>query len=112
MSRESNLKRLYGITLQQYDELLERQGGGCAICERPAEVFKTSLCVDHSHKTGEIRGLLCHYCNRRLIGRHTDGELLRKMGDYVSQGTGWFVPPQFKTGRKKKRNGKRNNSKE
>lgn len=92
LTRRANLKRYYGITLEQYDELLEKQEHKCVICDRHEDEFKTRLCVDHNHSTGEIRGLLCNYCNHRVIGRHKDGELLRKMADYVDGGTGWFVP--------------------
>lgn len=79
------------------------------MCDRPAEQFKTNLCVDHDHKTGEIRGLLCTWCNRYIVGKHTDGELLRKIAKYVEQGTGWFVPPAFLKGRKKRRKRKPKN---
>jgi hypothetical protein len=103
MTRESHLRRLYGITVEQYDQLLEKQGNSCPICQRDRSHFKTNLCVDHNHTTGEIRGLLCGYCNRRLIGRHKDGDLLRRMAAYVDGGTGLFVPEEFKTGRKKPR---------
>lgn len=91
-ARNNRLLRIYGITLDQYNELLFKQNDRCAICERHKEEFKTNLAVDHNHVTGEIRGLLCSYCNHRVIGRHRDGELLRKMSYYVDQGTGWFVP--------------------
>ncbi len=84
--------RKFGITLEQYDELLRAQDGKCAICEKNTEEEGISLAVDHDHKTLEIRGLLCRYCNHRVIGRHRDGPLLRKMADYVERGTGLFVP--------------------
>lgn len=58
-----------GITLEEYEHLLELQGGGCGICG--AEPKTRRLDVDHDHGTGEIRGLLCHTCNRRLRGRVT-----------------------------------------
>jgi len=104
--REYSLKKKYGITVKQYDELLEKQNQCCAICDKHASEFKTRLAVDHNHVTGEIRGLLCTYCNHRLIGRHRDGALLRKMADYVDQGTGWYVPPrQQKTRVKRKKKG-------
>lgn len=90
--RKSALKRTYGISLEQYDELLEKQHHCCAICDRHEDEFKTRLAVDHNHKTGEIRGLLCNYCNHRVVGRHTDGDKLRQIADYIEQGTGWFVP--------------------
>lgn len=100
--REYHLKRTYGITIQQYNQLLENQKGGCAMCGKTPEEEKRNLAVDHNHKTGEIRGLLCGFCNHRVVGRHRDGALLRKMADYVDGGTGWFVPPKKPKRRKKK----------
>lgn len=47
-----------------YDELLALQGGGCAICGRPAKTRRLDL--DHDHRTMTVRGLLCHRCNRGL----------------------------------------------
>lgn len=101
--REYHLKKTYGIDLDQYNQLLEQQEHRCAICLKHEDECKKRLAVDHNHKTGEIRGLLCNHCNHRVVGRHTDGDVLRKIADYVEQGTGWIVPPrQRKTRRKKK----------
>lgn len=100
MSRDYRLRKLYGITEEQYNELLRRQGGGCALCSKTPEDEGQSLAVDHNHKTGEIRGALCRYCNHRVIGRHTDSDLLRRMAEYLENGTGWFVPPKPKRSRK------------
>src|SRR5262245_42197596 len=63
--REGHLKRTFGITLEDFDAMLEAQGGGCAICGRPA-LEGTSLHVDHEHETGVVRGLLCFTCNGAL----------------------------------------------
>jgi hypothetical protein len=60
---KADLKRLYGISVAEYDALLAKQGGVCAICRRRP---KRRLCVDHCHLTGTIRGLLCHSCNLGL----------------------------------------------
>lgn len=57
------LKRRYGITLDQYRDLLKKQGGRCAVCR---QLKKRTLHVDHDHGTGEVRGLLCDHCNRLL----------------------------------------------
>lgn len=98
------LKRKYGITLEQYEELLQKQNYSCAICERHESEFKTNLAVDHAHsgpKKGFIRGLLCTACNYRLVARHTDGDLLRRIADYVEQSTDWIVPDNKKSKRKK-----------
>lgn len=54
-------KRMYGITIQEYDNLFELQNGKCAICG--GTNINRRLSVDHNHKTGKFRGLLCHSCN-------------------------------------------------
>jgi hypothetical protein len=60
--RHCNLKKFYGITIEIYNEMYKRQQGKCAICGRSYK----SLCVDHNHNTGVIRGLLCYQCNLML----------------------------------------------
>lgn len=64
-ARDLRLRRTYGITADQYDEMLDQQNGVCAICERPPK--KMPLNVDHDHKSGLVRGLLCWTCNHRLL---------------------------------------------
>lgn len=59
------------MTLQEYEEKLLRQNNACDICKKPATAFKRSLAVDHNHKTGKVRGILCMYCNHRFVGRFT-----------------------------------------
>jgi len=66
--RADLLRREYGVTLAQYDEMLARQGGLCAICRKPETTRRSSgevlpLAVDHDHATGGVRGLLCMRCN-------------------------------------------------
>jgi hypothetical protein len=100
-AREGHLRRLYGITLEQYDELLARQDNKCPVCLKHESEFTIKLAVDHDHKSGEVRGLLCNYCNHRMVGRHRDPALLRRIADYLEVGTGWFVPPKKKTRRRK-----------
>jgi hypothetical protein len=56
----AHLERRYGISRADYAALLARQGGVCAICGKPPE---KTLCVDHCHATGKVRGLLCRQCN-------------------------------------------------
>jgi hypothetical protein len=60
--RSVELKR-YGISVAEYDALLAKQGGVCAICRKRS---KRRLCVDHCHLTGTVRGLLCDRCNLGL----------------------------------------------
>jgi hypothetical protein len=63
--RKSYLKRTYGMSIEQFDAMLEAQGGACAICRQPRPDERT-LHVDHDHATGAIRGLLCFKCNNAL----------------------------------------------
>ena len=65
-SHASRTKATYGITPEEYEALLEYQGGVCAIClQRPVT---KRLAVDHNHRTGAVRGLLCSRCNHDLLG--------------------------------------------
>ncbi len=66
--REWTLRSQYGITSQQYDEMLSEQGGVCRVCREPPAMVgrKSRLHVDHCHDTGRVRGLLCHSCNVAL----------------------------------------------
>lgn len=59
-----NLKNA-GLTLDEFERMLVGQDGGCAIC-RKKNIQGQRLCVDHSHDSGAIRGLLCHSCNRGI----------------------------------------------
>ena len=64
LSRQNTtLKYKYGITLKFYNKLLKKQKGKCLICEKTS---KRTLHIDHDHKTGKIRGLLCFRCNYGL----------------------------------------------
>jgi len=69
--REHNLEKKYGITYTDYISMLESQGGLCSICGRPERLLGRGGCirplnVDHDHKTGKVRGLLCAGCNLAL----------------------------------------------
>ena len=77
----------YSLTQSDYDAMLFEQDCRCAICRRPeTAIYKGSikrLAVDHCHKTGKIRGLLCSHCNQ-AIGKLKDSpRLLRKAADYL-----------------------------
>ena len=63
--------REFGLIPGEYDSLLRRQGDVCAICHQPESLPNRSLCVDHDHNTGTVRGLLCMCCNR-LVGQAGD----------------------------------------
>lgn len=62
-NRKYQLKQCYSITPDDYKHLLKLQNYECAICHRNQNEFKTKLCVDHNHRTGKVRGLLCQRCN-------------------------------------------------
>ena len=81
--RDQDLRRLYGISLATYRQMFALGKGLCWICDRPP---KRSLHVDHDHKTGVVRGLLCFLCNRKLIGRRRDPRLFERAADYLKLG--------------------------
>lgn len=64
-NRKSHLKRKFGLTPADYEAKLARQGGGCAICGRKPSVGR-QLDIDHDHRTGAVRGLVCNSCNQGL----------------------------------------------
>lgn len=65
--RDRWLQKTYGITAREYDDLLAKQSGVCAICSQPERGKRNRyLAVDHCHRTGVVRGLLCTHCNRAL----------------------------------------------
>lgn len=79
--RRSKLKRKFGITLEQYDQLLIDQDYTCAICK--GSVIGT-LHVDHCHITQKVRGLLCSECNLGLGKFKDDPELLKEALEYLN----------------------------
>jgi hypothetical protein len=85
ISRRSILKR-YGLTIDQYDQMLAEQNGLCAIChERKGSLISDRMAVDHDHKTGKVRALLCGQCNT-LIGHIDDNiEWLESAIDYLKR---------------------------
>ena len=78
--RAHNLKRKFGMTLEDYSTMFNAQGGKCAICDQPSD---KTLHVDHNHTTGDIRGLLCHRCNRSLGFLGEDPEIIMNMYEYL-----------------------------
>lgn len=85
------LQRKYGITLEQYYVMLDKQGGGCALCGSDSTSMRGNgvvcyLSVDHNHETGEIRGLLCQKCNSILGMANDDPEILRQAIIYLRNG--------------------------
>lgn len=60
----------YGLTIEDYNVLVEKQNGLCAICGLPEKTIRGGkllpIAIDHNHRSGEIRGLLCQSCNRAI----------------------------------------------
>jgi hypothetical protein len=82
---DNRLRHDFGITLIDYNKLLEKQGGGCAICGKKSKESKTMLAVDHNHTTKKVRGILCASCNNGL-GRFFDNtEYLAKAIEYLNR---------------------------
>lgn len=107
-ARAGHLRRTYGITEEQYALILKHQGGVCAICKKPPKEDK-NLQVDHDHKTGLLRGLLCWSCNHRFIGRERDPARFDAGAEYLRHPPAVnvigarVVPPKRRTKRRRKK---------
>lgn len=84
-TKDAALKRLFGISIEEYDTMHKNQNGHCAICNSEEVLSHIRvLSVDHCHKTGKIRGLLCTNCNQG-IGHFFDKiELLKNAIEYLN----------------------------
>jgi hypothetical protein len=78
--RDQYLRANFWISVADYDALLQRQGGVCAICKTPP---KRLLSVDHDHDTGAVRGLLCSTCNSGLGHFKDDPLRMRSAAEYI-----------------------------
>lgn len=83
--RENHLNRKFGITQEQYEQMLEAQGGKCALCPRTEPGGMGSFHIDHCHTTGKIRKLLCTKCNSCLGQADDDPERLEAMAKYIRE---------------------------
>lgn len=81
--KDHNLRHNYGITIEQYEQMYERQGGRCAIC-RGTNNGKP-LSVDHDHKTKKVRGLLCVNCNHAIGKLCDDPDIMRAAIRYLER---------------------------
>lgn len=88
--KNTRLKKTFGITLDQYNSMLNNQNGVCAICKNPETALYTdnktikNLAIDHCHKTGNIRGLLCSRCNTGIGHFKENLDYLNNAIDYLS----------------------------
>ena len=88
--RDRNYRKKYGITLEQYNQILENQNGLCALCNQPETAMHRKsggklreLAVDHCHETGKIRGLLCTKCNVMISNLGDTIERAEKLVKYM-----------------------------
>lgn len=72
--------RDYGISPEAFQLMRLMQRNACGICK---EIFSKEPCVDHDHKTGEVRGLLCRVCNTSLGGFRDSLEILENAKEYL-----------------------------
>jgi hypothetical protein len=91
LAKEYQLQYHFGISLQEYNEMLEAQGHCCAICGKAdgtdlhAGARTRQLGVDHDHRTGMVRGLLCNDCNRAIGQLKDDATVVRKAAEYMER---------------------------
>lgn len=83
-NREKQLRRNFGMSLEDYAELFDAQSGLCAVCLMPSE---KTLHIDHNHLTGEIRALLCQRCNHVIGLLEEDPDIVLKMYEYLRKTT-------------------------
>ena len=89
---EYNLKSRFNMTVEQYDQMLKDQNYVCKICGKPETTKSTAKCgrvqrlaVDHDHKTGKVRGLLCQSCNVGLGKFKDDYNILLRAANYKKE---------------------------
>ncbi|WP_073837488.1 endonuclease VII domain-containing protein [Micromonospora sp. CB01531] len=75
----------YGLTLEEYEQMADEQDGKCYLCgtSEPGGWVKCDMRIDHCHRSGKVRKLLCNRCNLVLGLCDDDIELFRAMADYV-----------------------------
>lgn len=82
-SRSNRLISTYGISLADYNKLLNEQNNVCAICGKPPK--RVRLAVDHCHANGRVRGLLCFSCNSILGLAYDSVQILNRAVDYMKK---------------------------
>jgi hypothetical protein len=82
ITKNASLRRCYGLTMVEYQLMFDKQEGKCKICNRKR--YKNGyLFVDHCHKTGRVRGLLCAFCNSALGMLDDNPDLLKTAIEYL-----------------------------
>ena len=83
--RERRIERIYGITVEQYYQMLDAQDNSCAICDKQFEVECGPPHIDHCHDTTEVRGLLCQKCNTAIGMLGDDAEKAIRAYQYLAK---------------------------
>ena len=78
LAKNNQLKNTYKISIEEYEQKLKEQNYSCAICNRHRDEFKRNLSVDHDHKTGKVRSLLCIICNSNVAIVEDKLEIIQK----------------------------------
>jgi hypothetical protein len=84
--QESNVKTSYGISIEEYARMELAQNRKCKICLRSCNTGR-DLAVDHDHKTGQVRGLLCSNCNQAVGKLQDSPELAERLAHYLRSTT-------------------------
>ena len=87
-ARESHLQRSYGIGVADYERMQREQGNRCAGCGWSPRPDQRRLHVDHNHKTGKVRGLLCWKCNSALKKLRDDPQIAYNLAVFLARGDG------------------------
>lgn len=80
----TSIRKLYGLTQQEYEQMVAEHNNRCAICNVVQEQAR-GLHVDHCHKSGRVRGLLCHKCNKVLGNFQDDPSILERAIEYLQK---------------------------
>jgi hypothetical protein len=98
--RNTWLKRVYGITIEDEEELLRKQDSGCGICgtkepkgasgrgSGPGGFTTGRFCIDHDHETGKVRGILCSSCNFAIGYLKDNSALCLRAAKYLTENGG------------------------
>lgn len=87
-NRAYRLKWLYGITKEEYEQMIEEQDGKCALCGKEfvyERLHNFEPCIDHNHETGQIRGILHRRCNIGIGQFNDDVDKLEEAVDYLKR---------------------------
>ena len=90
--RDADMRRLYGITVEDYDAMFDKQGGACKICRTPWIEGMKRFPVDHDHRTNAVRGILCDSCNRAIGLMNDDPARLMSAASYIESFTQQLNP--------------------